>query len=271
MGSQTVPSKSKTIFHYLDFNPEGTPPVLLLHGLGADGSSWGYQIPFLCEAGFRPIAPDMPGFGKSIPDDKRWTIGSTAADLARFIIGLKVEPVMVVGISLGGTVALQLGLDYPELVERLVLINTFACLRPKRFDEMGYLVKRFVVANLRGKEYQADAVAQRLFPKPDQTELRKELTQRILQSDERIYRQAMQSLALFDVRKRLAEIKIPTFVISGENDTTVPLPNQNDLVQGIAGARQVIIPDAGHAVIVDQYARFNHELIGMLTTILPKR
>jgi len=252
------------IFHYLDFNPEGSPAVLLLHGLGADGSSWGYQIPVLCEAGFRPIAPDLPGFGKTIPGSGRWTIARAATDVARFLQGLSIPSLVVAGISMGGAVALQLALDYPERVDRLVLISTFACLRPSRFDEMGYLLGRFVVANLRGKEYQAETVAQRLFPRPEQEELRRELVQRILEADEKVYRQAMQSLALFDARKRLAEIRAPTLVISGENDSTVPLANQVELARGIPGARQVVIPQAGHAVIADQMARFNQEFMQFL-------
>jgi len=257
-------TRSQTVFHYLDFNPEGQPAVLLLHGLGVDGSSWGYQIPPLSEAGFRPIAPDLPGFGRSVAAAGRWTIAKVTGDVVRFVVGLTGKPVVVVGLSLGGTIALQIALDYPQWVEKLVLANTFACLRPQRFDEMGYLLGRFVVANLRGKEYQAGMVARRLFPNAEQADLRREITDRILLADQRIYREAMQSLALFDVRHRLAEIQVPTLVISGQRDTTVPLFNQRVLVQRIPGARQVIIPDAGHAVIVDQVAAFNRELIGFV-------
>jgi pimeloyl-ACP methyl ester carboxylesterase len=257
-------SISPTILHYLDFNPEGDPPVLLLHGLGADSSSWGYQIPALCEAGLRPIAPDLPGFGKSLPGSGRWTIARAAEDVVRLLVGLKISQVRMVGISMGGTVALQMALDFPKWVQKLVLVSTFACLRPKRFDEMSYLVGRFVVANLRGKEYQAGAVAMRLFPDPAQAQLREEIKQRILQSDQRVYRQAMQALAIFDARRRLSEIQVPTLVISGERDTTVPLPNQRELLEGIPGARQVVIPAAGHAVIADQVARFNCELLDFL-------
>jgi 3-oxoadipate enol-lactonase len=254
----------ETIFHYLDFNPDGHPAILLLHGLGADGSSWGFQIPVLSEAGLRPIAPDLPGFGKSIPGEGRWTIARAANEVARMVSGLNTSPLILVGISMGGTVALQLALDFPRLVQKLVLVSTFACLRPKRFDEMSYLLGRYVVANLRGKEYQAETVAQRLFPHPDQADLRAELISRILQSDEHIYRQAMQALGLFDVRRRLGEIEVPTLIISGENDTTVPLANQAELAAGIPGAHQIIIPQAGHAVIADQATRFNRELLAFI-------
>jgi 3-oxoadipate enol-lactonase len=254
----------ETIFHYLDFNPDGSPPVLLLHGLGADSTSWGYQIPVLSEVGLRPIVPDLPGFGKSIAGNKHWTISTAANDVAKMIQKLVEEPVIAVGISMGGTVALQLVLDYPHLIKRLVLISTFARLRPKRFDEMSFLLGRYAIAQLRGKEYQAGIVARRMFPRPDQEYLRNELIHQILQSNENVYRQAMQSLALFNVKKRLPEIMIPTLVISGENDSTVPIANQVELAGGIRGAKHVIIPDAGHAVIVDQVARFNSELLNFI-------
>jgi 3-oxoadipate enol-lactonase len=177
---------------------------------------------------------------------------------------LTVEPVITVGISMGGTIALQLALDYPRLTKKLVLISTFARLRPKRFDEMGFLLGRFVIAHMRGKEYQAGLVARRMFPHPDQEYLRNELIHQILQSNEHVYRQAMQSLALFDVRKRLGEVMCPTLVISGENDSTVPIANQVELAGGIRGAKHVIIRDAGHALIVDQVARFNTELLSFI-------
>ena len=83
------------------------------------------------------------------------------------------------------------------------------------------------------------------FPTRTRPSCAQELISRILQADEHIYRQAMQALGLFDVRKRLGEIDVPTLVISGENDTTVPLANQAELTAGIAGARQVIIPKPG--------------------------
>jgi 3-oxoadipate enol-lactonase len=86
----------------------------------------------------------------------------------------------------------------------------------------------------------------------------------ILQGDERVYRAAMRSLGLFDVQKRLGEIHVPTLVITGECDTTVPLPVQRVLAEKIPGATQVMIPNAGHAVIVDQPEAFNQALRGFI-------
>lgn len=250
--------------NYLDPMPKNDHPVLLLHGLGADGESWYYQIQALVEAGFRPIAPDLPGFGASPAPLYRWTIPSVAEELADLLSTLTEGPVDVVGISLGGAIAQQLALDTPEKVRKLVLMNTFACLRPKHANEWMYLLRRFVIANLRGAKAQAQAVAWRIFPGADQAELRQILVEKIQHADPKVYRFAMRSLALFDVRRKLKHIRMPVLVISGENDTTVPLINQEVLVRGIEGAVHILIPDANHAVIADQPDLINQALLSFL-------
>jgi pimeloyl-ACP methyl ester carboxylesterase len=77
----------------------------------------------------------------------------------------------------------------------------------------------------------------------------------------------MASLGRFNSMKRLGEIRVPTLVVTGANDTTVPPNRQRMLVESIPEARQVIIPEAGHAVPVDQAERFNRELLAFLGKI----
>lgn len=254
-----------TGIHYFDYNPQAQRTVLLLHGLGADGSSWAFQFNVLVEAGLRVIAVDIPGFGKSQPLARRWSVKGASTQISHLVSDISLSALTVAGISMGGVVSLQLALDYPGLVERLVLINTFASLRPRRPSEMVYMLSRFAIANFRGVAHQADLVAWRLFPQPEKEELRKEMVARILQANPKMYRQAMISLGSFNATPRLRELKMPTLVISGANDTTVSMVNQKVLASGIAGARHVIIEDAGHAIIVDQPERFNLALISFIS------
>ncbi len=249
---------------YLDPNPTGNPCVLLLHGLGADGASWEYQLRALVEAGMRPVAPDLPGFGRSIYRGKGWNLTEVRSEMFRFLESLTAQPAKVVGLSMGGALAVSMGIEAAGRVDQLVLMNTFACLRPKTFSESLYLVRRFLVANLRGVKYQAELVAWRLFPHADQAGLRQLLVEKILQADRNVYQAAMRQLAVFDVRRKLGEIQVPTLVITAEGDTTVPLEIQSVLAQNIPGARQVMVPDSGHAVIVDQWERVNQILLDFL-------
>jgi pimeloyl-ACP methyl ester carboxylesterase len=250
--------------YFNDPAPENTKPVLLLHGLGADSRSWGFQTAALINAGYRPIAPDLPGFGKTPSDGLRWDIPNITQLLIEWMQGLVQTPVPVVGISMGGSITLQLTITHQELVSRLVLANTFACLRPHSLQSLTYLFKRFVLATIRGSASQAEMVAFHLFPNPDQSDLRRAITELILESDPKVYRKAMRALAVFDVRKQLDEIHIPTLVVSGALDTTVPLEIQDELAEGIRGARHEIIQGGRHAVIADQPVRFNEILLDFL-------
>ena len=250
--------------HYIDENPAGQSTILLLHGLGADGSSWGLQIPGLAEAGFRVLAPDARGFGQSPYPGGQHTVAQMAQDMARLLTELRVGPAHVVGISMGGVLALQLALDHPNQVHKLVLVNTFASLRPKSLKVWAYFLYRFLLVHIIGLSAQARAVSWRIFPRPEQEELRRILYTQIMQADVHGYRTTMRALALFNVKERLHEIKMPTLVVTGENDTTVPPDNQAALALGIPNARHTIVPGAGHAITAEQPQVFNQILLKFL-------
>jgi 3-oxoadipate enol-lactonase len=252
--------------HYLDPNHAGNPAVLLLHGLGADVRSWTLQIPALTGAGFRPIAVDLPGFGQSPYDGGVWSIRRMAAIMAGLLGELQTGSVHVVGLSLGGTIAQRFALDTPELTRKLVLVSTFAVLRPDNLSGWWYFLQRFFLVNTLGLPAQAKVVAQRIFPDPGHESLRNILVETISHADPHAYRKAMVSLGLFNSLKRLRQIKASTLVVTGADDTTVNPARQRLLVEGIPQAHQVVIPNAGHAVPVDQADRFNQELLKFLVT-----
>ena len=253
-----------TTLHFLAPNPSGYPAVLLLHGLGADGSSWTLQLPALTAAGFRPIAPDAPGFGGSPYDGHGWGIRRVAAQMAELLEELGTGPVHVVGLSMGGVMAQQFALDFPRLTRKLVLVSTFSVLRPESFSGWWYFIRRTAAVLTFGLKAQARIVAQHVFPEPRYAPLREMLVEVISRADPRAYRKAMISLGLFDSRKRLGEIKASTLVVTGARDTTVTPVRQRLLVNGVSGARQVVVPQAGHAVPVDQAEIFNQVLLDFL-------
>jgi len=253
-----------TALHYLDPHPDGHPAVLLLHGLGVNASSWNLQLPALTAAGFRPIAPDVSGFGASPYDGRGWTIRRMAAEMADLIQELGCGPAHVVGLSMGGIIAQQFALDTPALTRKLVLVSTFAVLLPDSLNGWLYFLQRFILVNTLGLAGQARAVARRIFPDPASATLRQMMVETVSQSDPRAYRRAMTSLGLYNSVKRLGEIKAPTLVVTGVDDTTVSPVRQHLLVKCIPDAHQVLIADAGHAVPVEQPEIFNQELLVFL-------
>ena len=262
--SLVVKDSLMTSLHFLDPNPTGNPPVLLLHGLGADGTSWSLQLPALTQAGFRPLAPDAPGFGGSPYDGRGWNIRRMARQMAGLLDELGAGPVHVVGLSMGGVIAQQFALDFPQLTRKLVLASTFSVLSLEDFNGGAYFIRRAVSVLTQGLEAQAQLVARRLFPDPQDQELRAMFIAIVSRADPRAYRKAMLSLGLFNSSKRLREIKTSTLVITGVNDSTIRPARQQLLADGIQGARQVVIQAAGHAVSVDQPEQFNQVLLAFL-------
>jgi 3-oxoadipate enol-lactonase len=252
--------------HYLDPNPTAVSTVLLLHGLGADANSWALQLPALTAAGFRPIAPDIPGFGQSPYDGRGWSISRMAGMMAELVQELQTGPVHVMGLSMGGVVAQQFALDHPLQTRSLVLVSTFARLRPESLSGWLYFLQRFILVNTLGLRPQARVVAQRVFPGAEHEELREMLVEIITHANPSAYRKAMISLGTFNSVNRLGEIMKPTLVVTGADDTTVTPARQEILVKCIPAARQLILANAGHAVPVDQADRFNQELSSFLTT-----
>ncbi len=250
--------------HTLDHNPSASTAVVLLHGLGATGQSWQLQVAPFTRAGYRLIAPDLRSFGRSRYPG--FTSIPAMAEVVRELLdALNIPKAHVVGISLGGTVALQLALDAPQCVDKLVLANTFAHLRPKNLGVFLYMLWRLLLVHTVGLEMQGKVVARRVFPQPEQEILRQELMHQIQQADPRGYRATMRALGQFNVQARLGEIRCPTLILTSENDTTVPLDTQRALAQGISGARQILFPKGGHALSVDQAEGFNTAVLSFLT------
>lgn len=112
---------------YMDVPPTAEPnglAVLLLHGKNFSGAQWSTTIEALAGRGFRVIVPDQIGFGKSSkPEHYQFTFQALAANTRQLLDALSVDSVAVVGHSMGGMVATRFALMFPNLTERLVLVN----------------------------------------------------------------------------------------------------------------------------------------------------
>ncbi len=246
---------------YLDPNPQGHQAVLLIHGLGSAGELWQRQFPDLTAAGFRPLAPDIRGFGQSSYPG-HWGIPEVLADLKALLDALGIARAHVVGLSMGGVLAQQFALEYPERLDRLVLVSTFARLRPGSLREWLVSLFRLVQVFTVGPEAQAKTLPGEIFPEDEEARLM--LQKHIRQADPRAYRAAMIALGPLDNSGRLGEIQAPTLVVTGLADTIVPQKNQAELAQKIPHSRWLRIPGAGHGLIATHIEAFNPALVAFL-------
>lgn len=115
-----------------DDKPKGT--VLLLHGKNFSGAYWKDTIDALSKQGYRSIAPDQIGFGKSSkPEGFQYSFQALADNTRKLLEHLEVEKVTVVGHSMGGMLATRFALMYPQLVDKLVLVNPIGLEDWKRY------------------------------------------------------------------------------------------------------------------------------------------
>ena len=240
-------------------------PVLLVHGLGSSIQDWEYQIPHLLQT-HRVLAIDLRGHGRSGKPRERYSIRQLADDVVALIEHLGLQQVHLVGISMGGMVGFQLGVDHPHLLRSLTIVNSAPEVKAKSAADWWMLAKRWTLSRVLGLDTIGKGLARLLFPYPEQAELRAKVEQRWPQNDKRAYLASLDAIIGWGVRERLNAITCPTLVISGDRDYT-PVSLKEAYVAEMSNARLLVIERSRHATPMDQPHRFNAALDEFLTQV----
>jgi 3-oxoadipate enol-lactonase len=238
------------------------PPLLLLHGLGSSSRDWALQVPVFA-ADHRVIACDVRGHGRSAKPPGAYSVPGFAADVAALLRHLDTGPAAVVGISMGGMIAFQLAVDAPDLVERLVIVNSGPELILRTWGERFQAWQRLALVRLLGMGGMARFLVPRLFPKPDQEEIRRTFIERWIENDRRAYMASLRALLGWSVADRLGEIRCPVLVIAADQDYT-PVAAKAAYVARLPQAELAVIPDSRHATPIDQPQAFNRAVLTFL-------
>lgn len=253
--------------HYLEAG-SGTP-VVLLHGLGGDGSRWGPNIESLARE-FHVFALDQIGFGQSDKPLANYHTGMLAEFLVDFLKAVNVPKAALVGNSMGASVALYTAVHYPQVVDRIVLAD--------------------------GGGYRADGDRPAAPPTPEarrrrqiQNSVTREETReffRVLFHDKSLVTEkmveeqlAMRLRSAFTITKmqeagekglgslteqQVRGVKAPTLIIWGKYDELANPSGADRLERAIPGSRKVIIDNCGHMPQIEKAAEFNrvvHEFV----------
>lgn len=259
-------------------------PVVLIHGHSLDGRMWGYQVPALVEAGFRVVRHDVRGHGRTMVPPEGYTWENYATDLAELLDHLNVErpaaqsldvpAAHIVGLSMGGGIALQFALDYPERVLSLTLVDS-ALPGFGYSDAIGNTIQALreaVEAEGVWPAFQRLWLTHPLFDgvraKPEAYALIEEMV-RGFQAPEYVRREEEaaepEATPAPQIIDRLGEISARTLVVVGENDIDDFRLIAEILSATIPGARQVVLPGCGHMVPMEDPDAFNRLLVDFLS------
>ncbi|HEX8097569.1 MAG TPA: alpha/beta hydrolase [Pyrinomonadaceae bacterium] len=242
--------------HYQEAGPLDAPVILLIHGFSAFNLVWSEVLLPIAGAGFRVVAPDLLGHGFSDkPKDGEYTIEAQARMITRLMDELGVGRATLVGNSYGGAVAAACALDYPERVERLVLvgavINDEAKNQPMLRLARAPLVGNVIAPLLMDSRW----VVRRRLTKIHSDFARSLFDDKRLESRHLPLKAAStQRAILHSLRRWKAEriardahlIRQPTLLIWGEQDTDTPLRLGEHLRGVMRDARLVVFRRCGH-------------------------
>jgi pimeloyl-ACP methyl ester carboxylesterase len=254
--------KDVTVFSYkIHYVEAGRgAPVILLHGMGGEGARWMPTIKGLASE-FRVIAPDQIGWGAS---DKPMTIyhsGLFAEFLARFMREIGVPKAALVGQSMGAGVALQMAVHYPQLVDRMVLVNGGgfrSANDPPPADTPDWHARQISNAGTlaESREYLEKMYYNHGLITDQQVESNLILRLRSAYTAESV--QIANARGLGGVtEEEVRGIKTPTLLVWGANDKLSPPVNADKLNAAIAGSRKVLIDKAGHYPFIEHPDQFN--------------
>ena len=223
------------------------PAILLVHGFPHDGSLWQHQMSGL--NGFRRVAPDLRGMGRSDAPESGYSMAGYAADLRSLMDRLVLDRVVLCGLSMGGYIAFECLRLWPELIAGLVLIDT----RAEPDTEEGRKSRDALIAEVRsggtsvlpgallGKQI-APVTAER------QPDVVSQLRQMMLNAPVTGVIGALEAIKQrADSRPLLPTLgRIPVLVICGEEDVLTPPDAARAMADAIPGAELELVPDAGH-------------------------
>src|SRR5208282_2366567 len=257
----TVPSVTgksyATYYHYTGATtlPDVIPDfsrgrkIIFAHAAGSNGHSWHHQLDHLAHS---PIALDFPGHGRSAGVEGLASVRDYSDFLAAFADALKIKSAVIAGRSMGGAVAMDFAVRYPDRVEALILIATAAKfnipsdrIEGLRAVTMGRAPQAFVTDGYSPKTISAnfDAIREGWMEQ--------------IKTDPRVRDTDLKACAAVDVREQIARIDKPTLILAGADDQGTTVADAELIRSRIKGAQLEVIADAAHNITTERPAEVN--------------
>lgn len=213
-------------------------PILMLHSLGTSSGLWQRQRDAL-RTRYRVITIDARLHGKT-ESDAPFSLTSCAADAAAVLHELEIEHAHVIGLSMGGHIAMELARTHPELLRSIALCNTFHTVREDIREER--IEQRLKM--LEQPDFEREWA--RISLHNDASEEEIEQTMRLFACTREQYREAWVKVMRVQYTEVLKNIRARTLVLTGDEDRSAPVPVAEQMHAMIPHSKLCILPNAGH-------------------------
>ncbi len=225
--------------------------ILLLHAAGSNAHSWHYQYEHLGMT-HSPLAPDLPGHGRTSGVEGLRTVQDYADFTAAFLDALKVDSAVIAGRSMGGAVAMDFALRYPKRVQALVLLATAAKFNiPQERIDVWYAV----TMGRTGQPFTNDGYSPKTIA--ERAEIIREGWGEQIRTDPRVRWTDMVGCSQVDLREKIAKIDKPALILAGADDVVTPPADAEFIKARIKGSRLEVIPDGAHNLTTEKPAEVN--------------
>lgn len=224
--------------------------VTLIHGVGADSSSWARVTPVL-EEHFRVLRYDLRGHGRSKKPPGPYQLDDFVGELRMLLDNLVIEQTHLVGFSLGGLVAQAFALAHPLRADKLVFLSTVA---NRSAEEKASVIKRAENLEHGRLETNVSLALERWFSEDFRKKHPERVEQRLRKlrcNDPRAYAAAYRVFAESDLGERLHRLTQPTLIATGEHDPGSSARMARFMHAQIAGSRLEILPELRHSILVE--------------------
>jgi 3-oxoadipate enol-lactonase len=226
--------------------------VLFLHGIRGNRRNWANQIEFFSRR-FKAAAWDARGYGDSEDYDGPLQFDHLTGDVLRVAEHFKARKLHLVGLSLGGRVARNVALRTPERLHSLVLISTHP-----GFDSLSTdRVMQFVTE----RRSRTPQTLKQLLGSSASRAAYEELLDSVARIHEASYQKTLEASVAQDRAAPIEQIRVPTLVIAGEEDTVYPPELAREMARRIPGAELLMLERTGHLANLEQPERFNQAVM----------
>jgi len=244
----------------------GTGPlVVFMHGIGGNRTNWRDQLAAFA-AHFTAAAWDARGYGKSEDYEGPLDFADFSGDLLRLIDHFRADRAHLVGLSMGGRIAMDFHERHPERIASLTLCDTRAGLGSMTDEQRREFIRLRQEPLLAGKEPGdiAPAVARTLVSPHAVAGSYERLVESMTQLHKESYLKSIATSVAYRREVQLEKVKVPTHVVVGADDTLTPPSVSRDMAARIPDAKLTIIEQAGHLSNIEQPQRFNAAVLGFL-------